>query len=328
MRSTRPLVLAASLLAGCAVSKQMLAAPSDLDDYRAFRTAAHEGRRLYQAQRYIEKHPHGAWVDEVRAAFETEEEAWFEAAKTSRARAREYVVDLPDGPHAEAARALLVLFDEHQADVETLELLTAARRTGATLDYETNRRKRVSDVVLEELAALLSPDTWGARLDAPPPALAGALRGDVAHTWGGAPHVQRQDQLFFVLPTPQGVQGRVADVGFQIFLTGGRVREGAVAGDDLFVRWTEAMVTRVLDASNPADRELAASTVKDVIGGALEATLPESRCAAKPRPDEILARACDGWTVSVHMGTEAGTGDFIDVHGPLQADRAPAAGMR
>ncbi len=328
VRSTHPLVLAASLLAGCAVSKQMLAAPSDLDDYRAFRTAAHEGRRLYQAQRYIDKHPHGAWVDEVRAAFDTEEQAWFEGAKTSRARAREYLVDLPGGPHAEAARALLVLFDEHQADVETLELLAAARRTGAMLDYESNRRKRVSDVILEELAALLAPDTWGARLDAPPPALAGALRGEVAHTWGGAPHVQREDQLFFVLPTPQGVQGRVADVGFQIFLTAGRVREGAVAGDDLFVRWTESMVVRVLDASNPADRQLAASTVKDVLGGALEATLPEARCGARPRSDEILARACDGWTVSVHMGTEAGTGDFIDVHGPLQPDRAPAAGMR
>jgi hypothetical protein len=318
------LALAVLVLTACAVPKQMLAAPSDLDDYRAFRTAAHEGRRLYQAQRYLEKHPHGAWVDEVRAAFDTEEEAWFESAKTSRARAREYLVDLPDGPHAEAARALLVLFDEHQTDTETLELLA----TGATLDYESNRRKRVSDVILEELAALLSPDTWGARLDAPPPALAGALRGEIAHTWGAAPHAQRQDQLFFVLPTPQGVQGRVADVGFEIFLTGGRVREGAVAGDDLFVRWTEAMLVRVLDASKPADRELAASTVKDVIGGALEASLPESRCTAKPRPDEILARACDGWTVSVHMGTEAGTGDFIDVHGPLQPDRAPPAGMR
>jgi hypothetical protein len=315
-------------LAGCAVPQQMLAAPSDLDDYRAFRTAEHEGRRLYQAQRYLEKHPHGAWVDEVRAAFDAEEEAWFEAAKSSRARAREYLVDLPDGPHAEAARALLVLFDEHQTDTETLELLADARRTGATLDYETNRRKRVSDVVLEELAALLSPDTWGVRLDAPPPALARALRGEVAHTWGGAPHVQRQDQLFFVLPTPQGVQARVADVGFEIFLTAGRVREGAVAGDDLFVRWTEATVVRVLDAGKPADRGLAASTVKDLIGGALEATLPASRCSAKPRPDEILARECDGWTVSVHMGTGPGTGDFIDVHGPLEQDRAQPAGMR
>jgi hypothetical protein len=131
-------------------------------------------------------------------------------------------------------------------------------------------------------------------------------------------------------------------VGFQIFLTAGRVREGAVAGDDLFVRWTEAMLVRILDASKPADRELAATTVKDVIGGALEATLPASRCAATPRPDEILARACDGWAVSVHMGTQSGTGDFIDVHGAppardaasrardatVQPDRAPPAGMR
>ena len=54
-------------------------------------------------------------------------------------RAREYVVDLPEGPHADAARALLVLFDEHQGDVETLTLLADARRTAAMLDYRDGR---------------------------------------------------------------------------------------------------------------------------------------------------------------------------------------------
>src|ERR1019366_3972630 len=134
--------------ASCAVPRQMLATPGDLRDYREFRTAAHEGRLLAMAQRYLARHPDGAWAAEVRPLFEAEEEAWFESAKSSRSRAREYVIDLPDGPH-----------------VETLTLLADSRRMAAKLDVEGTRRKHVSDVMLAAIAALLDPATWGTRLD-------------------------------------------------------------------------------------------------------------------------------------------------------------------
>jgi len=315
-----------SLLSSCAVPPQMFAAPSDLSDYRTFRMAAHEGRRLYEAQRYLKRHPHGAWADEVRAVFDEEEAAWFEAAKTSRVRAREYVVDLPEGPHADAARTLMVLFDEHQDDVETLALLADVQRTAAKLDYETGRRHHVSDVILAEVGALMDAATWGARLDAPPPTLAAVLRGEVEPTWGAGAHAQRKDSLIFVIPTPTGSQASVVDVTFQLWLEAGRIVQGVLRGDDLFVRWTEAQLVRVLDAGNPADRKLAASTMVDVLGGALEAVLPASRCPSTtpPGPGEILTRACDGWTVSVRMGEVPGALDVVDVRGP----RAPAPGMR
>src|SRR5208283_3180712 len=89
--------------AGCGVSKQMFANPGDFADYRAFRSAAQEGTRLSRAQQYLRRHPDGAWADEVRASFEVEEPTWFEGAKASRERARDYVVDLPHGPHVQAA---------------------------------------------------------------------------------------------------------------------------------------------------------------------------------------------------------------------------------
>src|SRR5665811_1665999 len=114
--------ISVALLSTALAAQASCAIPGDLRDYREFRTAAHEGRRLAKAQRYLARHPEGAWAAEVRALFDAEEEAWFEAAKASRTRAREYVIDLPDGPHADGARALLVLFDEHQGDVETLTL--------------------------------------------------------------------------------------------------------------------------------------------------------------------------------------------------------------
>jgi len=308
--------LALACLLGCTVPQQMLAAPDDLRDYREFRLASHEGRRLALAQRYLARHPHGAWTDEVRGVFEIEEQAWFEAAKTSRSRAREYVVDLPDGPHAEGARALLVLFDEHQGDVETLTLLADSRRTAATLDIETARRKHVSEVLLASVGALLDAATWSARLDSPPPALAAALRGEVPVTWGAATQARRDDKLFFVLPTPAGAEARELDVSLRLVLDKGRVVQGLVQGEDLFVLWSEAILVRVLDPNVASDRELAASTVVDVLAGALEATLPASRCARSTSALERLVRACDGWAVSVRTGGEAGEVDVIDVVGP------------
>jgi hypothetical protein len=327
-------------LAACVVSRQMLASPSDLEDYRAFRTAAHKGRRLAAAQRYLVRHPEGVWVEEVRTIFEAEESAWFEAAQSSRARAREYVVDLPEGPHAAAARALLVLFDEHQDDFDTLVLLADARRTAAGLDYETERRKRVTDVLLQKLSALLDPATWGAALDAPPPALAAALRGEVPLTWGAAASAARRDDtLGFVLPTLKGAEARVLTVSLELELRGPsvpkgpgaaaagrmpdggragavRVVQGRLEGEDLFVLWSEAILTRVLDATAASDRELARTTMADLLAGAFEARLPAARCAAKPKEGEVLVRACDGWSVSVRMGAEQGEIDVIDVVGP------------
>jgi hypothetical protein len=305
----------------CAVPRQMLAQPGDLSDYRAFRTAANEGERLAHARRYLQVHPQGVWADEVRSAFDAEEPEWFEHAKSSRARARTYLIHLPDGPHAEAARNLLVLFDQHEGDIETLELLADARRTAATLDEESAKRRRVSDVLLEELAALLDPATWGSRLDEPPPALADVLRGPVRRTWGGATRAWRSDELFFVLPAPQGEQSRLAEVRFQLWLEAGRVAQGVIGGSDLFVRWAEAIGMRSLDPTRAPDRAAASSTVADVLGGALEGTLPAARCSTPGKTDGVdadvvLARSCDGWAVTVRMARHDGDPDTIEVRGP------------
>ncbi len=313
-------------LTGCAVSRQMLAGPDDLRDYRAFRLAAREGSRLACARRYLRRHPRGAWTAEVESAFDAEEPAWFESAQASRAAARTYLIDLPDGPHADAARALLVLFDTHQEDLDTLMLLSSARRTAAMLDHETDRRKHLSDVVLEEVAALLDPATWGSDVDAPPPLLRTVLWGGPTHTWGGERRTQRLDEVFFVVPTPAGADAREVDVELELTVAAGRVVAGHVRGEDLFVRWAEALLVRVLDPTDPGDREVAAAAVADVLGGALEASLPAARCASRASDGphgttkangEIVARTCDGWSVKVTMGGEgSGAADVIDVRGP------------
>jgi hypothetical protein len=295
----------------------MLASPNDLRDYRSFRLAQREGSRLACAERYLRRHPHGAWTGEVREAFDAEEPVFFEQAQTSRSKARQYLIDLPDGPHADAARALLVLFDAHQDDIDTLMLLASARRTAALLDRETDRRKRLTDLVLQDVASLLDRATYGASLDEPPPLLASVLRSGAAHTWGGEARPDRLDQVFFVVPTPEGSQPREVDVGLELRLEGARIVEGRVSGGDLFVRWAEALLVRVLDPTDVADRTTAATTVSEVLRGALEGTFPQDRCGSTPTdPHVIVKRACDGWSVTVTMGPSGGSDDAIDVRGP------------
>jgi hypothetical protein len=315
------MALACLACVGCAVAKQMLAAPDDLADYRAFRVAAEEGRRLARADNYLKRHPRGAWAGEVRAVFEAEEGTWFEAAKTSRTLARDYLVDLPHGPHADAARALLAFIKQDDSDIDTLVLLADSRRMAATLDVESVRREQVSDVVLEELSVLLDPTTPGAVIDDPPRALASALPGPPRRTWGTGPSAPppkplREDQLSFVVRTPTGPEKRIAQVRLRLNLAGRRVVGGRIEGADLFIRWTEANEVRVLDTANVTDRATAASAVLEILGGALEARFPAARCTARPRQGDILARACDGWRSSARMGARPGDEDVISVQGP------------
>jgi hypothetical protein len=315
MRTGCALGLAACLaLPGCGVTKQMLAAPDDLADYRAFRIASGEGKRLSRAQTYLRRHPRGAWADEVRASFDEEEDAWFEGAKTSRARARDYVIDLPHGPHADAARALLMLFDTSEPDLGMLELLADARRTSASLDMESAQRARVSEVVLEEVAALVDPAAVGASLDAPPAALGRVLRGSAPRTWGpDGPAGVRDDDLRFVVRSPNEVQGRDVQVALRVAVARHRFAGGTIAGDDLFTRWIESAEQHVYDATEPSDRAEVAAKVAEVLGGALEARLPAARCATRLSAREVFARSCDGWRVSARMGEIVGDADVITV---------------
>jgi hypothetical protein len=226
-------------------------------------------------------------------------------------------MDMPWGPHADAARALVNLFEGHPEDVETLELIAKAELMEATLNAESATRKRVGELVLEELAALLDKPTWAARLDAPPATREGVLRGPARSTWGlGGTKLnsERTDRVFFVVPTPDGPVTRDVDVRFQLKLERGRVTQGTIQAANLFVRWAEAMQARTLDMDNANDRTTAALEIVEVLRGALEAQLPAVRCRVKPiGRGGILTRACDGWLVSARMGNRSGDVDTIEV---------------
>jgi hypothetical protein len=305
-------LLAASTTA-CSIGTRLVADNSDLADYRAFRVAAHRGARLARARAYLGHHPNGAFVAEVRAAFGAEEPLLFAAAQRSRSDAIEYLVDLPDGPHAPAVKALLESFDASAAQVETLRLLAEWRRTQALLDDATERRHRFTDRLLDAVGAMVDPAVYGSDLEHAPAPLARFLTGGVPHTYGPRP-TRRDETHRFLLPTPNGYVVRSASFELSVKLARGRVAEARVWGPDLFVRWTEADTAALVDAASAPARAEAARHVAEVLGGAIEAVAPESRCAAAVGdPEIILSRSCDGWTVIATMGAFAGAPDVIYV---------------
>ncbi len=303
----------------CAVVKPIVADSGDLADYRAFRVAAHEGVRLSRAQHYLDAHPSGAWASEVRAAFDAEEPRYFEAATASRAKTSEYLTDLPHGPHAAAAIALLTAFDTKVEDIATARLLRDARRTEAKLERASVQRRGIGETILGDVAALLDPSLYGARPDELPPTVRSALGGTAPPTWGGRPLTRRTTDFFFSVPSRLARESRIVTIELALELEAGRVTSGVVRGVDLFVHWEEADTMKARDPTSPGDRAAAAEHAADLLSGALEARLPVARCEAPASPpDELLVRKCDGWTATIKMGSAVGEVDAIVLSGPLK----------
>lgn len=302
---------AAFSTSGCAAFRHVIAEDQDVADYRSFRVAAHPGRRLEYASVYLSEHPHGAFADEVRAAFESEESAYFERAKTSRHAARDYLTYLPRGPHAEQAVALITAFDTNLEEKELAEVARRVRRDEALLEKAAAARRRVGAVILASVGTLALDQLYDTRSEDMPPAAARMLQGDVPATWGGPATVKETD-IFFLLPTQPERESRVATVKVQLVRDAdGYVERAEVSGEDLFVRWQEADRIVALDPSQPADRTEASVHALDILAGALDSRFPRETCEGSAGQGALYARTCNGLSVQILPGESAGALDRI-----------------
>ena len=308
-----------AILPACTSLSGVVGDSGDFTDYRAFRMAEAEGDRLRHAQDYLAAHPRGAWVKEVADAFAREEPAWFEEAKSSRAKASEYLTWLPRGPHAEAAIAVLTAFDTRLEDEETERMLKEARRTESTLANASAQRRAIGESVLDALAALTEPGVYGAPIDATPAHLRRVLGGEARSTWGQQP-TSRTREVFFSIPTKLERESRTVSLGVMLAMERGVVRTGTVAGADLFVSWAEADEMRAHDPTDPAERAAAARHAIEVLSGFFEARLPPARCRVPGTGEELFVRRCDGWEVVAKMGDRSGELDWIRVAGPSREE--------
>lgn len=299
-------------LVACGGLRTMTAPATDYEDYRAFRVAAAPGTRLARAATYLDRHPRGRFADEVRAVYEEEEPRFFAESQRSRRGAMRYLVDLPHGPHADAAVAMLRAFDVDMREAELRDVAAKVRADEARLESAAVQRRQVGETILGAVGTLL--DT-GAPLRE-------ATRGAAPPTWGEEPSRHEQD-LFFLLPTRPAPESRLLTLEVLVDEDDTGVHGGEVAGVDMFVRWAEADQIVKLDAASPEDRREAQVHVLGRLAGAVERVMPEASCPDQSRDRELLHRACGGWEVVVIPGAKEGDRDVVLVRRP-RATRASA----
>ena len=304
---------------GCATFKPMIAPPGDLEDYRAFRVAGAEGTRLARALTYLARHPKGAFAEEVRAAFEDEEPRFFEASQRTHEGARRYLADLPEGPHAAAALALLTALESNMQEAELRDIARRVRYDDAKLESAAVQRRAVGESIVGAIGVLLEDGVYGvARADGPL-ALRTLMTGRVGSTWGTVP-AYREEDLYFLLPTRPDRESRLLSLEITLDEQDGVVTAARIEGADMLVLWAEADQITKLDPSASEDRTEAQVHAMERLGGALESRFPEASCPDKRAARELFHRACNGWEVVVVPGTQAGAKDAIVIRGrPLTA---------
>ncbi|CAN5785728.1 hypothetical protein BH11MYX4_BH11MYX4_63100 [soil metagenome] len=307
-------VLGLLLVAGCAALRPITAGSGDLADYRAFRVASAPGTRLARAKTYLDQHPRGAFADEVRAAWEEEEPRYFERAQASQEGARRYLVDLPDGPHAAAALALLTALGSPMQDAELRDIARKSRYDDAKLEAAAVQRRAVGESILGAVGVLLDEETYGVARSAGPPALRTMMMGRTTSTWGAVP-AHRDEDLYFLLPTRPDRESRLVTLEITLGEAEGVVTSGTVTGADMFVMWAEADQIVKLDPSAPEDRTEAHVHAMDRLEGALERRFPAGECPDARAGGELYHRSCNGWEVRVVPGSGAGSKDSIVIRG-------------
>ncbi len=324
MRRALAIALLACGLVSCAALRPMIASSSELEIYRAFRVSDAEGTRLAHAQRYLARHPDGTFAAEVRAAWEEEEPRYFEACQRSRPGVLRYLVDLPEGPHARAAQAMLLTFDVDTKEAELRDVASRARADDARLESAAVQRRAVSETILGALGAAMDDGVYGLpRAEVAPPMRA-LLLGRASSTWGALPSAREED-LFFVLPTRPLRESRLLTLVVSVREDeDGRVTATRIEGEAMFVKWAEADRIVVLDPGDAGDRAEAFVHVSDRLAGALERRFPSATCEdAGAGAGVLVARACDGWKVVVTSGVGPGEKDTILVEGPRGRKTAP-----
>lgn len=240
--------LALVALCSCTVVRPLTASDADAADHRAFVLARAEGERLRAASHYLERHPNGAWADDVRGAFDREEPRFYASCEKSRAAAVDYLAWLPEGPHAKAAVALVISFDEHAPEDEASRMVAAARANEARLERAARDREDAEETALESLRVVLDASVYGKNLEEDGDLDRFLLAG---RSLGRTP-TRRTRTRDFTIPSKNGQIARTLEITVDVDATGGAVREAVVSGPGLFARMAEASLLREV---SPAEAE-------------------------------------------------------------------------
>jgi hypothetical protein len=277
----RPLACALPLfLASCALARPMVASNADLSDYRAVALARAEGERLARATRYLDRHPDGAWAADVRAAFATEEPAYYQASTKSRSAALDYLAWLPRGPHADAAFALVRSFDEREPEDESSRMVKAAAENEKRLERLAEERALANDAAVEAARVALTPAIYGRPLEQPTELSRWLSSG---MNIGRTP-THRTRVLGYTIPSKNGPIVRTLEFTLTATITSDAVASVVIDGPELFMRWAEAALAREV-TQGEAERYVrdAVTTLARSPGDALSVTVENNLITVLPK---------------------------------------------
>ncbi len=172
--------LAIAVLAlGCAASRGTFAPPHDYADYREFALSRELGDRLATGWRYLRRHPHGEYHDDVAKWFFPAEEKFFNSAAHTIGGAMAYLELMPDGPHAIEAKRFVDAYEKERIEgpIREKRALEEARKKAESA------RKALGDAVEAWTRRALAVESWRE----PVTALANTKFGDEYNTTKPAP---------------------------------------------------------------------------------------------------------------------------------------------
>ncbi len=313
-------ILSVAVCCGCGALRPLTAADADMRDYEDYALGgdwhAHLAEKLALGQRYLDKHPNGAWADDVRAQFELGEATLLARAKEDREVAMTYLSYLPNGPHAKQLVFVVTAFDEKRESVDERQ----ARLTEKDLSEAAKDRDAAKDWITSAIAAAIND--VGSPYDLGVPVVKLVI-GDAAPTWGE--RWDRSRELDYVVPGKGTRDPRALSSVLALRVVDGVIVGVTFKGPDLFVRWAELDAMRAMDETNSKDRDAAASHVREVLTGMLEARRRLSSWELPQTPQDkitsLIARLGATESFVATMGSRAGEDDTIAVISAKSAAR-------
>jgi hypothetical protein len=302
-------------LSACGGNVRRVTAPAgDYADYRAVRVASSVPLRLQAAARYLERHPDGAFHDEIADWFAKIELLFYQASADSRQGMQAYLAALPQGPHAPNAQQRLDAFRDTAKAAAGERLVAMAAVFEKRLAAAAQSREDVLTAYSSWLRRLVDFDAWGRPLD--------EASDELKKAWseGPAPRCE-PDRCTKLLEIPYELEvaGKpepfecIIEISLQ--LSAGKVVGAVVSGPDLFARLTEA------DSAEPSTRDAEARRhtvvfAATLTSGAIERRLQRARCDRDPSPPAVMLRECDGIRLEVFPKLTLDDDDRVVIHGP------------
>lgn len=309
--------LSTSSLAGCGAAVTRLAANNDeYLAYRNVRTSERIDDRLAASHAYLTQHPDGHWEKEIRPWYERAELRYWLRIKETPSGLATYLRILPDGPHASEARATLASYRERQRDARKELLDLKAATTEERLSELARQREDTQAEFTSWLGRFLSIDSWAEPTSSLEHAFIFAWRIDPPKGTCVEDRCAKLVQRAYEIPGGGDDAERLLVMDVVLQLEQGMLREARLEGPSLFSRLFEASTKQPVRYDSPTVRVDAIAYAIDMVGGAVEARLPRSRCSLDPTAPVVLHRECDGWAVKVVAAENPGDEDIVSISGP------------